>query len=224
MKFLFLVFFLFTFISNVFTQNTQEEGTLFFGVGIGKSWTFSPTFNLNQSVKEKSTLIDDWLAPQWSAKIGYVFENHFAFDLNAERFLWQYNGSLPLSNDLLYTRIGLVGMDKIFKTNKSNFAITWLAGLSGGPVFSNNRIENNTILFEKNSFNGFGVTTTASLRFEFKKRVYFLIDQMGGLIYQSVKANNTDIDLSQFYLRTNLSLGIFIYERWNESCNTCPKW
>jgi hypothetical protein len=85
-------------------------------------------------------------------------------------------------------------------------------------------LSNPSVTLEKNSFNGFGITTLASLRFEFQKRVYFLFEQMGGFIYQSVKGNNINIELSQFYIRSNLSFGIFIYERWNESCNTCPKW
>jgi hypothetical protein len=224
MNVFFFVFLFFIFISNAFTQNTQEKGTVFFGIGIGKSLSFSPTFNLNKTNKQKSSLIDDWKAPQWSANIGYLFENHFALNLSVERFLWNYNSNLALNNDLLYTRLGVLGMDKIFKTNKSNFALTWLTGISGGPVFSNNRLSNPSITLEKNSFNGFGITTLASLRFEFQKRVYFLFEQMGGFIYQSVKGNNINIELSQFYIRSNLSFGIFIYERWNESCNTCPKW
>lgn len=224
MKSLFVVSVFVIFLTNVIAQNTQEEGTVFIGGGIGKSWSFSPTFNVNHSLKTKSTITDDLISPQWSAKIGYVFANHFAIDLNAERFLWNYNASFPLTNDLLYTRIGVFGMDKLYKTNKSEFAITWLAGVSGGPIFSNNKLNTSTIRFEKNAFNGFGGTLNAGLRFEFHKRIYLLLEQTGGVFYQSVEGENTTIDLYQPYTRTNLSLGVFIYERWNESCNTCPKW
>jgi hypothetical protein len=224
MKLLFAVSVFVFFFTNAIAQNTQEEGTVFLGGGIGKSWSFSPTFNFNNGVKTKSSLSDNILAPQWSAKVGYVFANHFAIDFNAERFLWNYNATFPLTNDILYARLGVFGMDKLYKTNKSEFAITGLAGVGGGLVFSNNSLNNNIVRFEKNAFNGFGATANAGLRFEFHKRIYLLLEQTGGIIYQSVKGENTSIDLSQFYLRTNLSIGVFIYERWNESCNTCPKW
>lgn len=225
MKYLFVVFLCITFISNVFTQNTQEQGTFFLGGGLGKSWSFSPSINVNQSIKEKSSLLDDLFAPQLSAKIGYVFANHFAFDLNAERFLWTYNNlSLPLTNDFLYARFGIFGMDKCFKTSKSKFAITWLLGLSGGPVISNNKLKNSISFFEKNALNGFGTTALVGFRFEFNKRFYILFEQTGGVIYQKVRGNDLILNLTQPYLRTNLSLGVFIFERWKESCNTCPKW
>jgi hypothetical protein len=212
------------FISNVFTQNTQEKGTLYIGGGIGKSWSFSPAYNLNQSLKIKSSLSDNFFSPQWSAKVGYVFANHFALELNTERFVWSFNDPFSLKNDVLYSRISFLGMDKCYKTNKSKFAITWLVGLSGGAVFSNNNLNSNTIQFEKNAFNGFGTSLVAALRFEFNKRVYFLAEQIGGYIYQSVRGNGYRIDLNQPYSRTNLLIGVFIFERWNETCNTCPKW
>lgn len=224
MKPLFLLCSTFFLILNLLAQNTQEEGTVFFGAGLGKSWSISPTFNIDEATKSKSTLIDDLFAPQWSAKIGYVFANHFALELNAERFAWKYDNPNSFSNDILYARLGIFGMDKIFKTNKSKFAITGLLGLSGGPIFSNNFWQNNLIQFQKNDFNGFGGTATIGLRFEFYKRIFLLLEEKGGVIYQSVKGENFRIDLVQPYIRTNLSLGVFIYERWNESCNTCPKW
>lgn len=224
MKFLCVGFLCITFISKIFTQNTQEQGTFFLGGGLGKSWSFSPTINANQSIKQKISLLDDLLAPQLSSKIGYVFANHFAFELNAERFDWYYDDLDSFSNKILYTRLGVLGMDKIFKTNKSKFAISWLLGFSGGPVFSNNRWNKSLIRFQKNDFNGFGVTSMLGLRFEVYKRFYLLIEQTGGVIYQSVKGDNVSLDLFQPYSRTNISFGVFLYERWDESCNTCPKW
>jgi hypothetical protein len=225
MRFLFAVAVVFTFSINTIAQNTQEEGTVFISGGIGKSWAFSPTFNLNQSVKTKSSLVDNFSAPQWSAKAGYVFANHFAVDINAERFLWTYNSpSFLFLNDVLYTRLGIFGMDKWYKTNKSEFAITWLTGLSLGPIFSNNALSNNSLHFKSNSLNGVGYTFNLGLRFEFYKRFYLLVEQTGGLITQKLKTDISTISLNQPYMRTNLSLGVFIYERWNESCNTCPKW
>lgn len=224
MRLLFAVVVVFTSCINAIAQNTQEEGTVFISGGIGKSWAFSPTFNLNQSTKTKSSLVDNFSAPQWSAKIGYVFANHFAVELNAERFQWNYQDNSTLRNDILYTRVGVFGMDKIYKTNKSKFAITWLGGLSGGPVFSNNQIINSNIAFKKNALNGFGGTITLGLRFEFYKRFYALFEQTGGIILQSIKNDNISLEMNQPYMRSNISLGVFIYERWNESCNTCPKW
>jgi hypothetical protein len=224
MKPLFAVSVFLFFLTNTMAQNTQEEGTVFLGGGIGKSWSFSPSYNFNNTVKTKSSLSDNLFAPQWSSKLGYVFVNHFAIELNAERFGWNYNASFPLSNDVLYTRLGVFGMDKLYKTNKSKFAITWLGGISGGSVFSNNSLNSNIFRFDKNALNGFGATAMAGLRFEFYKRIYLLLEQTGGVIYQSIKGENTSIVLNQSYTRTNLSVGVFIYERWNESCNTCPKW
>jgi hypothetical protein len=79
-------------------------------------------------------------------------------------------------------------------------------------------------LFEKNALNGFGTSAVVGFRFEFNKRVYILIEQTGGVIYQKVRGNDLILNLTQPYLKTNLSLGVFIFERWKESCNTCPKW
>lgn len=208
---------------NLSAQNTQEKGTVFLGGGIGKSFCFSPSID-NQTIKISSSLKDDFFLPQWMAKFGYVFTNHFAFELNADRFHWIYKDVNSLSNDLLYTRIGVFGMDKIFKTKKSKFAATWLLGLGCGPVFSNNKYDSVKTRFQTNDFNGFGGTFQLGIRFEFYKRLFFLVEQTGGLIYQSIKGENVKIELYQPYLRTNFSLGVFIYERWKESCYTCPKW
>ncbi|MEY3496032.1 MAG: hypothetical protein RJA80_254 [Actinomycetota bacterium] len=93
--------------------------------------------------------------------------------MNAERFTWKYDNPNSFSNDLLYARVGFFGMDKIYKTNKSKFAITGLLGLSAGPIFSNNLWYNNLIKFQKNDFNGFGGTGTLGLRIEFFKRIFF---------------------------------------------------
>jgi hypothetical protein len=224
MKFLFVAIGLFIFLTNLKAQNTQEKGTVFLGGGICKLWTFNSTFNFNHSTKTNSTITDDFIAPQWISKIGYVFANHFAIDLNAERFFWNYNSSFPLINDILYTRIGVFGMDKLYKTNRSVFAISFLVGLSGGPVFSKNALKNSLIQFKKNAFNGFGGTINVGVRFELYKRIYLLIEQTGGFLYQSVVGEGSDILLRQPYTGINFSFGVFIYERWTESCNTCPKW
>ena len=224
MKSLICVLSLFILTLKLLAQNTQEAGTVFFGAGIGKSWSFSPTINIDQVSKSKSSLSDGLYAPQLSAKIGYVFANHFALELNVERFAWNYNNLNLLYNDILYSRFGVFGMDKIYKTNKSKFAITCLFGLSGGPVFSNNWVNNNLIVFKKNDFNGFGGTANMGLRFEFYKRFFLLFEQSAGIIYQSIRSQNYRIDLNQPNLRTNLTLGIFVYEKWSEDCNTCPKW
>jgi len=224
MKYLISLFYLFFLTFSLLAQNTQEKGTVFLGVGIGKSWSFSPTINFNYTVKSKSNLRDGFFAPQWAAKFGYVFANHFAFELNAERFDWYYDDLNSFSNEILYTRIGVFGMDKIFKTSKSKFAISWFLGFSGGPVFSNNSWNKNLIRFKKNDFNGFGATTMLGLRFEFYKRFYLLLKQPGRVIYQSVKGENISLNLTQPYSSTSISFGVFLYERWDESCNTCPKW
>jgi len=224
MKSIFLVCSTFFLTCNLLAQNTQEEGTVFLGGGLGKSWSHSPTVSLNQTIKSKSVIKDDVFAPQWSAKIGYVFANHYAIELNAERFVWHYDNPNSFSNDMLYVGVGVFGMDKIVKTSKSKFAITGILGLGGGPVFSNNLSYNNLIKFKKNDFNGFGGTGKLGIRVEFYKRIFLLLEEEGGVIYQSVNGENFRVDLTQPFLRTNISLGVFIYERWNESCNTCPKW
>lgn len=221
----FVVVFVFCFFNFIgFSQNTQEKGTVFFSGGVGKSWVFSPSYSVNESSKLTSSLSDDILAPQLTANIGYVFANHFAVELTADRFLWNYNPSFPFTNDVLYTRIGFFGMDKWYKTNKSEFASTWIVGLSGGPVLSNNHFKTSDLRFGENALNGFGTNLLGGLRFEFQKRFYLLYEQTLGIISQTVKGENTKINLHHLYSRANFSLGFFIYERWNESCNTCPKW
>lgn len=224
MKHLFVLVVFSVFLINAFSQNTQEQGAFFLGGGIGKSWAISPTFNIENNTHTKTSLSDDVYSLQLSAKIGYVFANHFATDINIERFTWNYSHNFPLINDLLYIRLGVFGMDKFFKTNKSKFAITWLLGLGAGPVFSNNKLNNYTTLFKKNDLNGFGINFNAGIRLEFYKRLFFTIEQTGGFIYQILNGDNSSINLSQPYSRINVSFGVFIYERWNESCNTCPKW
>lgn len=121
-------------------------------------------------------------------------------------------------------------VDQWYKTENKAFAFSTLMGIGLGGVSSNT-----DFIFagreseDVSSFSGFSIAAHAGVRFEFFRQFFVQGTYNGGYLKQlQVRTSDGDPNATAksgfAYSTLDLSLGVFIYVRPTNDCNSCPHW
>ena len=155
-----------------------------------------------------------------------LYGNYTNHDITSEENTFHYENS----NGLNYIRLELTRIRNIIRNKKDNFTFSLLGGLSAGGIVSFNDFTFNGEKFTATpSLSGFGASMHGGMRFEFFKHVFLQLNSGGGFLYQShVKLIPYSFDAfaKQHFFYGDLSavLGVLLYIRPVNNCNTCPHW
>ena len=239
MKYVFFCLFIVFALPNIAQNNTQAKGTFFVSGGIGKAVFASSDLQLSSTAQNRTIsnieATDNFFLPQWNGRLGYYVKNQLAIGLGIHSIQYNYSDGDPLKlngslkNNIQFAHIDLQWNDKLYKTRSANFAITYLLALHFGPTLGKttiNQLFNNAV--SNYGITGFGGAGSLGLRAEFYKRVFFSVEQFGGLIEQTNRNFSPDLvkEIKQNigFGQTNFSLGFFLFYKGSDECNTCPKW
>lgn len=133
------------------------------------------------------------------------------------------------TNGLNYVSFALNNTAPLYKTKNLKFAVLRRTGGGFGPVitqtgFTWDGVENQT----RFKVAGFGMSLNAGLRFDFFNRFFFQSNWTAGWI--NLPKNNT-IQSQEHFAKQNfffaewdLSMGLLLYLRTINGCDTCPDW
>lgn len=127
-------------------------------------------------------------------------------------------------------RLDASRIDQWYITENKAFALSTLMGLGFGGLSSNT-----DFLFaghdsqDVSTFSGFTVSGHAGIRLEFFRQFYLQGTYNGGYLKQmQVRTSDGDPNATAksgfFYSTLDLALGVFIYVRPTNDCNSCPHW
>ncbi len=144
-----------------------------------------------------------------------------------DRDLFHYENS----NGLNYIRLELARTDMLISLGqKDQFAISTNAAVGAGALLSISDFKfAGQESLEIPSMSGYGLSGHLGLRFEFFKHIY-LQSNFGGGFHHQVKVRTRQNDPSAFarhayaYMEFNTVLGLILYIRPTNSCDSCPVW
>ena len=135
------------------------------------------------------------------------------------------------SDGLNYLRFELTRTDMLIKAGNNDwFAISTNAGIGLGGILSYNDF---TFAGQKDvrtiSMSGYGLSGHLGVRFEFFRHIFLQTSFGGGFMHQ-VKVRTRPNDPSSFarhafgYMEMNGVIGLLLYVRPTNSCDSCPVW
>ncbi len=145
--------------------------------------------------------------------------------LDPAHFYFEHSGALN------FIRIELMRSFDIWEAGrKRQFAITGNVGAGLGPVLSKSYLYfNGKQTHGSATAAGYGLGISGAIRLEFFKHVF--IQGEGGFSFAHLPSIKTNIsDLNQRskqafgFANVNLTLGILLYARPKNACDSCPKW
>jgi hypothetical protein len=167
-----------------------------------------------------------------SGQIDTVVGSNWAGTYNAEpittnRKLFHYENT----DGLNYINLRVERSDMLFNVGRNEwFAVSTNASAGIGAILSYNDFtfagQTNTRTI---SLSGYGISGYAGLRLEFFRHVY-VQPQFGGGFMHQVKVRTRPNDPSSYarhafgYIEFNTVLGILLYVRPTNSCDSCPIW
>lgn len=135
------------------------------------------------------------------------------------------------ANGLNYLRLELTRTDQWFKAGKNDlFAFSTNLGVGLGALLSYNdfvfagKREEATV-----SMSGLGISAHAGFRFEFFRHVFLQTNFSGGFMDQ-IHVKNSLMDQNSYtkqkfgYGEFDAALGVLLYIRPTNDCNSCPHW
>lgn len=227
----FVVCFLGVFIAlyGVSQKNTQAKGTLFVSLGTNTANYFPSSlhFPTKQVVTVKG--FDGQLLHQWNAKVGYYFRNHYALSLRVDQQYFNYINQSNFYNNFVTSSLEISGTEKLLSTKDKKIALSGIVAASIGAVW--NRTIRTELLSSQQtnwSCSGLNFTPMVALRAEFYKRFFVQLEERMQLFYQKDQSNSKNFDENTTHFlgatQTALTLGFFMYRKFYDDCNTCPKW
>jgi hypothetical protein len=210
-------------------KNTQAKGTLFASLGINNMIYFPSNLHFPSKSTVTITGFDSQSIKQWNAKIGYYFQNHISISLRFDKQYFNYTNLVDYSNNFLNTSFEICGTEKLLNTKNKKFAVSGIVGASVGTVW--NQTKRFELLNSQQTSwkcSGISLALMVALRTEFYKRFYFQLEERMQLFHQNNQSNSTNLnENTTHYLgmtQTSLTLGYFMYRKFYDDCNTCPKW
>lgn len=163
--------------------------------------------------------IDSQVGTPWSG----VLNNQKASLSKNDFFYGNINGQYYVHAEGIYSVY-------MYRSDNGGFAIPALAGIGLGGILSSNdfRFGGQTSLSTM-SMSGIGVSGQLAVRLEFFNYLFLQIEGSGGRI-QQFKVQNRSNDVNAFakqgywYGMLQLDLGINLYFRSKNACDSCPKW
>ncbi len=133
------------------------------------------------------------------------------------------------TNGLNYVSFQLNNTAPIFKTKDLKFAVLRRLGGGFGPI-----INQTDFTWDGNSYEsgfhigGYGVSTNFGLRFDFFNRFFFQSNWTAGMIHlpknNTIQNQNHYAKQQFFFAEWDLSMGLLLYIRTVNGCDTCPDW
>jgi len=136
------------------------------------------------------------------------------------------------SDGLNYLRFELTRTDMMFNAGKNDwFAVSTNAGIALGGILSFNdfRFGTNHEDLRTISLSGYGISGHLGVRLEFFRHIFIQTSFGGGFMHQ-VKVRTRPNDPSSYarhaygYMEMNGVLGLLLYIRPTNSCDSCPVW
>lgn len=135
------------------------------------------------------------------------------------------------TNGLNYISLRLMRTDMLFNVgSKEWFAISTDVGIGAGAILS---INDFTFGGRKDQFtsslSGYGLTGHLGLRFEFFRH-FFIQPQFGGGLLHQTKVRTRPNDPTSYarhamgYIEFNTTVGLLLYIRSKNGCDSCPVW
>ena len=210
-------------------KNTQAKGTLFTSIGVNSTNYFPTKLHFSSSPTISVKGLDSQLFEQFNAKVGYYFRNHVALSFRIDQQYYNYVNSVNFKNNFVCTSIEISRTEKLLNSKNKKFALSGIIGASSGAVM-NRTLRTDVISSQQTSWkcSGLALSGMVALRTEFYKRFYLQLEERVQYFYQKNQANSKiEYENSTYFLgmyQTSLTLGFFMYRKFYDDCNTCPKW
>ncbi len=151
--------------------------------------------------------------------------NGFPVVLDPNKFKYANSGSVN------YIRFEISRVDQWYTMGKKDWlAISTVLGLGTGPLYTVNSLYFANRLNEKTgSLSGYGISAHAGMRAEFFRHFFLQTDLGAGFMHQlHVRTSTVDANAyarhKYLFASANLNLGILLYVRPTNDCNSCPHW
>lgn len=167
-----------------------------------------------------SGTIDEDLGSNWSG-------TYSAEPVVTQRDSFYYTNAGGLN----YLRLGLTRTDMLVKLGSpESFAVSSNAGISIGPILTSNDFNFAGLETARTSaISGYGLAAHLGIRLEFFRTIYLQSTFSGGYHHQ-LKVHTRPNDPSSFarqmygFIMWDNAIGVLLYIRPTNSCDSCPVW